>query len=197
MSRRPHTCAKGRGGKGGCEPRIRVRQREEDVVQLATEGHSQHEIARLTGISQPAVSKILRRVDERWLKDNAGRLERFRVEQARKSEHLYREALRAWEQSKAQRTRRRQRKSEGPVTGAGGVMAEVIVDDSHGDPRYLEAARRALADVARLWGVNAGDRAAKEPAPPAVFTLKLGDERTAPTTGSRRRAAAERGGRDE
>jgi len=59
-----------RWGKGGAEPRLRVRRREAQVVQLATEGRSQYEIARTVGISQPAVCQILRRVDERWLRDS-------------------------------------------------------------------------------------------------------------------------------
>jgi predicted transcriptional regulator len=173
---------RGRGGKGGHEPRLRLRQREQQVVQLASEGHSQHEIARLVGISQPAVSQLLRRVDERWFRDNQDQVGRQKAEQTRKLEHVYREALRAWERSKAQRTRRRQRKTEGTAAGAGAAVAEVIVDDSHGDHRYLETARRALADLSRIWGTATPvDGAADPPAAgPVTFTLQIGDERTAP-----------------
>jgi predicted transcriptional regulator len=183
---RPPPRSPARGGKGGSEPRLRVRRREQEVVRLATEGRSQHEIARVVGISQPAVCHILRRVDERWLAENQDRVGRAKAEQTRKLDHLYREALHAWEQSKAQKTRRRQRKTEGLEAGAGGGVAELIVDDSHGDPRYLEAARRALADQARAWGVPDAS-AGQGPALPAVFTLTLGDERTAPRPSTPRR----------
>ena len=118
---------------------------------------------------------------------------RYKVAQTRKLEHLYREALSAWQQSKAQRTRRRQRKSDGQ-TGAGGAVAEVIVDDSYGDPRYLEAARRALADLARISG-TAHRAQAPELEAPTMFTLMLGDERTAPRHATTR--AQTREGPDE
>jgi predicted transcriptional regulator len=147
---------------------------------LATEGHSQHEIARTLGISQPAVCQILRRADRRWLRDNADRVTRHKAEQTRKLEHVYREALHAWEQSKRQRTRRRHRKTDESATGAGGAMAEVIVDDAYGDPRCLEVARHALADLAKVWGVSGVGGPESATHDPPVFTLMLGDERTGP-----------------
>jgi hypothetical protein len=38
-----------RGGKGGGEPRLCVRRREHQVVELATAGHSQHAIGGPSG----------------------------------------------------------------------------------------------------------------------------------------------------
>lgn len=191
MTRGTPTRSGARGGKGGSERRLHVRRREQEVVRLATEGRSQHQIARTVGISQPAVCQILRRVDERWLRDNQDRVARAKAEQTRKLDHLYREALHAWEESKAQRTRRRQRKTDGQPAGEGGGVAELIVDDSHGDPRYLEAARRALADLARVWGVAKTDALDRSDEPPAVFTLTLGDDRTTPRVpGTRPRTSA-------
>ena len=40
-----------RGGRGGWEPRVRIRDRERQVVTLDTEGLSQHEIAHRLGLS--------------------------------------------------------------------------------------------------------------------------------------------------
>ena len=34
-------------------------------------------------------------------------------------------------------------------------LAEVTVENRHGDPRYLEVARKALADVRKVWGLDA------------------------------------------
>ena len=34
------------------------------------------------------------------------------------------------------------------------TVAELVVDHEHGDPRYLETARRALADLMKLWGLD-------------------------------------------
>jgi predicted transcriptional regulator len=169
-----------RGGKGGFEPRTRIRERELQVAELAAEGRSQHEISRLLGISQAAASKILKRLDERWIRENQGRIERNRAEQTRKLEHLYRQALQAWEASKAQRTRRRQRKTDGADGETGRDMAELIVDDSHGDPRYLEVARKALADLARVSGVAKPGAPEDHDDEAVEIILKIGDERTAP-----------------
>jgi predicted transcriptional regulator len=108
---------RGRGGKGGHEPRIRTRQREAEVVELHVQGFSQGEIARRVGVTQPAVSQILSRVDRRFMRENQDRLAHYKAEQSRKLDHIYQESMRAWEGSKAQRTRRRQRKTNG--TGGG------------------------------------------------------------------------------
>lgn len=172
---------RGRGGKDGHEPPQRLQRREQEAVRLATEGMGQHDIARALGISQPAVSQLLRRVDERWLRENHDRVARQKAEQTRKLNHLYGEAMRSWEQSKAQRTRRRQRKTNAAGTGETDAVAEIIVDDSHGDARYLEAARRILADLSRLWGTaNAQGEGDAETDAPAIITLEIGDERIAP-----------------
>jgi hypothetical protein len=73
-------------------------------------------------------------------------------------EHIFAEAMGAWDQSKADTTRRRQRKSEGGPGGVGATVAEIVVENQHGDPRYLEEARKALADHRKLWGLDAPQR---------------------------------------
>ncbi len=176
---RPRT--RRRGGKGGTEPPLRRRRREQLVIDRSTAGDSQYDIARDLNISQSAVSQILRRVDDRWAQENLDVIGRHKAAEARKLDHVHREAIRAWEASKAQKTRRRQRKTEGASSGSGGTVAEIMVEDSHGDPRFLETARRALADRARLWGpptAASPDTGTAEK--PAIFTLAIGDDRTAP-----------------
>ena len=34
-------------------------------------------------------------------------------------------------------------------------LAEIVVENQHGDPRYLDEARKALADLRKLWGLDA------------------------------------------
>jgi hypothetical protein len=65
------------------------------------------------------------------------------------------ERQRAWEASKEDSTRRRQRKSDGGSRGAAATIAELVVENQHGDPRYLDQARNALADQRKLWGLDA------------------------------------------
>ena len=145
-----------RGGRGGTEPRARIRAREGRAMELATQGWSQHRIATELQISQPAVSKLLRRVEDRILRELTAGVERQKARHTLRLEHLYAEALRAWEQSKQDATRRRQRKTVGRAGGAtGATVAELVVEEQHGDPRYLEEGRKALADLRKLWGLDA------------------------------------------
>jgi hypothetical protein len=124
-------------------------------MELTVLGWSQHRIAEDLGISQPAVSKIQKRIELRMLREFTGTVERQRVRHSLRLEHLYTEALQAWERSKADLTRRRQRKADGGSTGAGATVAEIVIENQHGDPRYLDEARKALADQRKLWGLDA------------------------------------------
>lgn len=158
-SGRPH------GGKGGAEPRARIRLRETRVMEQILEGRTQHQIAESLGISQPAVSKIARRMEERLLADLSLTAGRQRARHTLRLEHLYAEAMRAWRDSQQDATRRRQRKSEGTAAG-GTTFAELVSENRHGDPRYLDEARKALADLRKVWGVDAPERLAVQAAMP-------------------------------
>lgn len=149
------THRRGRGGQGGHEPRTRVRTRELRAMELAVLGWSQYQIAADLGISQAAVSKILKRIETRILQELAETVERQKARHTLRLEHLFAEAMRAWEQSKADSTRRRQRKTQGGAGGAGAIVAEVVVENQHGDPRYLDEARKALGDHRKIWGLDA------------------------------------------
>ena len=124
-------------------------------MELAVLGWPQHQIAAEIGISQVAVSKILKRVEVRLLRELAATVERQKARQTLRLEHVVTEAFRAWDQSKADTTRRRQRKTLGEHAGAGATVAEIVVENQHGDPRYLDEARKALADLRKLWGLDA------------------------------------------
>lgn len=146
---------RGRGGRGGHEPRARIRTRELRVLELTVLGWSQHQIAADLGVSQAAVSKTLKRVELRALRELSAIVERQKARHTLRLEHLFAEALRAWDQSKGDATRRHQRKSDGGPGGTAVTVAEIVVENQHGDPRYLEEARRALADHRKLWGLDA------------------------------------------
>ena len=106
-------------------------------------------IADSLGISQPAVSKIARRVEERLLTDVAYKTERQRARQTLRLEHIFAQAMAAWQSSKQEGVRRRQRKTEHDG-GTGSTIAELTSENRHGDPRYLDEARKALADLRKV-----------------------------------------------
>jgi len=148
---RPH------GGRGGAEPLARIRLRELRVMEQILIGQSQHQIATALGISQPAVSKIVARIEARLLDDVAWKVDRQRARHTLRLEYLYAEAMRAWRASQDDGLRKRQRKTDGSG-GAATTIAEIVSENRHGDPRYLEAARQMLADLRTLWGVNAPEQ---------------------------------------
>ena len=145
----------GRGGQGGREPRATVQARALRVLDRSVAGLSQREIAAEEGMSQSAVSKILQRLEARVLEELVGRVEQQKVRQTLCLDHLYRESLRAWEASKADATRRVQKKTQPGVGAPSATVAQFVVETQHGDPRYLEVARKVLADQRRVWGLDA------------------------------------------
>jgi DNA-binding CsgD family transcriptional regulator len=157
--------SRSRGGKNGSEPGARLRLRALQVMEYVLEGRSQTQIAETLGISQPAVSKIVRRLEEQLLADVAWKVERQRARHSLRLEFLYAEAVRAWRASQQETLRRRQRKTDGGP-GPGSTVAELVSENRHGDPRYLEAARNMLVDLRALWGVNAPDRLSVEAGSP-------------------------------
>ena len=76
---------------------------------------------------------------------------------AARAQGYIRQAMRAWQDSKQEGLRRRQRKTERD-SGTGSTVAELISENRHGDPRYLDEARKALTDLRKLWGVDAPER---------------------------------------
>ena len=145
---------RGHGGQGGHEPRARIRTRELRALELTNLGWSQHQIAADLGISQAGVSKLLKRVELRILQELTETVERQKARQTLRLEHLFAEAMRAWTDSKTDMTRRRQRKTQAG-SGTGATIAEIVTEIKHGDPRYLEEARKALADHRKIWGLDA------------------------------------------
>jgi predicted transcriptional regulator len=122
------------------------------------QGRTQGEIAQELQISQAAVSKILARADRRALEELTQQIERQKVRQTQRLDYLVAELMQAWVQSKADATRRRQRKSETAHGRGAHTVAEVTVETQHGDPRYLDAIRKVLADQRKLWGLDAPQR---------------------------------------
>src|SRR5215471_2864848 len=101
---------RGQGGRGGHEPRQRIQARERRAYELSIQGKSQSEIAATLQISQPAVCKILRRVEDREAAETRAERQRLWVRLKEQYRHLYNEAMQGFERSKAPTSQRRQRK---------------------------------------------------------------------------------------
>ena len=79
---------RGRGGQGGHESRARIRTRERRAMELTVIGWSQYQIAADLGISQAAVSKILKRAEIRVLRELTALVERHKARHTLRLEHL-------------------------------------------------------------------------------------------------------------
>ena len=119
-----------RGGKKGAEARVTIRAREQ---------------------RQAAVSKILRRADERSLERTNADRKQVKMRRSRHLEYISREGRRGWETSKQGRVRRRQRKVA-DADGATVVTQDVVVDEQP-DPRFLDQARKSEEALANLHGL--------------------------------------------
>jgi len=123
------------------------------VIERSLSGESQHQIATALGISQAAVSKILRRADDQTLQELRERGVRVKARQLLQLEHIRAEAISAWHRSKADAVRRRQRRSDG--AGTGRSVAVVVTEAQAGDPSYFAEARKAPSDNRNLRGLGA------------------------------------------
>ena len=141
------------GGKGGAEPRITVQRREHEVIERRAQGQTQYEIAKTLGISQPAVSKILHRLGARWARENKARLDQHRFETVTMLSRLLRDGFEEWQRSRAAHVRKRQRKQEG-----GKVVTEVWIDETPGDPRFLDQLGQLLDRLALAQGLSAASQ---------------------------------------
>jgi predicted transcriptional regulator len=136
------------GGKGGAEPRLAIVLREQRVVELHLERHSQAEIAQIVGISQPAVSKILRRFRQRVSRETSEQWQRRQARFALFCAHITRESLRQYDAMKEGVQRQRQVKKTNPA-GATTVVQEMTVE-KRADPRFLELAFRTEERAAAI-----------------------------------------------
>jgi transcriptional regulator with XRE-family HTH domain len=170
------------GGKQGSEPRVRIRAREQRVVALSDQGWSQEAIAHDLGITQSAVSQILRRVDDRMVGEMGAQHAHHRTRIFRRLDYLSREGCASWEQSKAGHTTRTQTKRQ-DATGAPVVTQQVTVDDRP-NARLLEEVRLAEQAKAGLLGFGrSGDRGVTPPPEAAVLSTEELTERVAALLG--------------
>ena len=131
---------------------LRVREWDEQAIadQLERDG--------LGRVTQQAVSKMLRRVEARELKRLSERVEGWKLFQSEALLLVYREAIAAWERSKEPHkciTRKVATNDLGAMDPVPGAPIVMTVRDSAGDPRHLAEARAALADLRKLWGLDA------------------------------------------
>jgi DNA-binding CsgD family transcriptional regulator len=141
----------------------RARDLELRIWTRLSEGKTPSAIAREVGIARQSVHRIIRRVEAKYNQAIGATVERLRARQARTLWAVVDEAVDAWERSKqlSRRVRKETRQPGGPRRGGGrssGVLTDLTRTDVQsrvGDPRFLAEAREALADLRKLYGLDA------------------------------------------
>jgi len=100
----------------------------------------------------------MNRVNARYLESIRETVEQMKTRQALMLEGVVDEAMDAWERSK-QPTKRVRRRSAAPSrsnspNSESSVQVETQAEWKHGDVHFLEAARAALADLRKLYGLD-------------------------------------------
>jgi hypothetical protein len=145
----------------------RSRDLELRIWTLLSEGKTPSAIARDVGVARQSVHRIIRRVEAKYNQAIGATVERLKARQARTLWAVVDEAVDAWERSK--QPSRRVRKESGS-RGPGGLrngesgggrgssrtdLTRTEVESRVGDPRFLAEAREALADLRKLYGLDA------------------------------------------
>ena len=131
------------------QQRVAFRARELRALDLASQFKTQAEIGREIGISASGVCKMFQRIEGRLLAEIRDKAEARKAHQTLKLEHIAREGMRAWETSKLDA------ESEKVSASDDGKQATERTKRSQtGDPRYLDQARGALADIRKIWGLE-------------------------------------------
>jgi transcriptional regulator with XRE-family HTH domain len=133
-----------------------VRDREQRAWQLSAQGKGQTEIAAALGVSQSAVSQILKRVSLRVQGEMTGAIAQTKAQQCARLDHVYSQAMTAWDESRKPRSLSRRRRRTTAATGQP-LEEETInqAESSAGDPQFLLAALAALAGKRKLLGLDA------------------------------------------
>jgi transcriptional regulator with XRE-family HTH domain len=127
--------------------REQVRDRERRALELRLEGLSQRQIADRLGVSQQMVSKVLRRVERRALRELTARVELIKARDSLLLEGIAIEALAEYRRSK------RPGQSRKKVQGPDGTRRERTVQGRIGSAALLEVAMKALEQRRAIWGL--------------------------------------------
>jgi DNA-binding Lrp family transcriptional regulator len=129
--------------------------RAERVFELAVQGRPQYEIAAEVGVSQSAVSKILRREYDRRLQRLPRERVRLLVRHHARYEYLYRLAHDGLDRSRADLQRRDQRRTTRGASDSGeSTTVSVSTASAPGDPRWVREMLRALSEEQKLFQGN-------------------------------------------
>jgi predicted transcriptional regulator len=152
------------------------REREEEAYRLRLKGWTQRRIAKRLDVSQTAVLKMTRRVENRLVIRMEKDARRFKVRQTAQLEHVVLEALGGWERSKrdAEATETTEEATTIDGTEKGDPVPATTTrtkkgrKGQSGDAAKLRVVLDALGAIRQLWGLNTTPN--PDDAPPPMST---------------------------
>jgi transcriptional regulator with XRE-family HTH domain len=138
-----------------------------EALKLHGQGWTQREIADKIGVSQSRVHQMLKAIRMRLHDEQRREMALIRMSELQRFNHIYREAMSAWERSKGKDGKRRKTRIEQDLvkTMTSDTLSETHVPvnskrvleeiETDGNPRFLTVAMRALDAEARLLGTYA------------------------------------------
>jgi hypothetical protein len=100
-------------------------------------------------VTQPGVHKMLSKIRQRLFEELRDKAEHQKSQQTATLHRILAEAMEAW--AKSWKPNKTLTSKQG---GGAPQDASVTIRDGTGDPRYLQAAMAALADIRVIWGLD-------------------------------------------
>lgn len=122
--------------------------RDITIYEAVCAGRSQVDVGKEHKLSRQRVCQIVQAVETWLVPQMVERVRELKTRHTTSLEHVFREAMGAWEKSKGDRLKFRRGST------ANGEIDETTREQSCGDPRFLDAAMKALTDIRKMWGAN-------------------------------------------
>ena len=138
-------------------PKEVLAEREVQVWTLRQKFYTHQRIADELGLERSTVTKILQRVTKRALNGLSEDIREKKIAQLEQLEYIADEAIQGWHRSREAQKNVSRRTTEKAGRLTGGKREETLIQtsDMDGDPRYLETAMKALADIRKIAGIDA------------------------------------------
>ena len=139
-------------------PKEILAEREVQAWTLRQKFYTHQRIADELGLERSTVTKILQRVTKRALTGLSEDIREKKAAQLEQLEYIADEAIQGWHRSKEATknvSRRTSEKAGRFVSGGKNEETLIQTSDMDGDPRYLETAMKALAEIRKIAGMDA------------------------------------------
>jgi hypothetical protein len=140
----------------------------EQVTEMYLRGKFQSEIATALEVSQGQISYDLSIVKRRWRESSLVNWDEARAKELERIDSLEREYWAAWEASKTERTRKRQRKG-----ATGTIDASIETEQRDGNPAFLAGVIACIDRRCKLLGLDAPTKSEVEVTQPIQVIMDV------------------------